>query len=707
MNAAASPGVWRLMKLLVQFRIRHARHAFWGAAGSSTRWVSLAALLLPVAYVGLFVSAFQVVGQRAAWPVQVATLAVVAGGLTMASLVSKLTGGDAIVAGTGENEFFLSRPVGLGRLVMARALASALLDVWGALFLFPVLVAAALVWRLGWQGGLVALLTSWLLQVILVALGQAVSVGLLGRLSLPRRRLLQTGLGLWAAASVATLWLVASFVLRQPARFVEVISPWAAAINASPLLVLVAPLQALKTSGAVSAALWLLALGGVAAVVVRAAGGLAARAAKTGWEDAALPFAPSAAPGASQRSGKPLSMAGKELRLLLRDRGRLVSLLAMPLLFVGVQTFGAVGLEAFGGDARRAALLAYSLAAYLATLGPLPHMQGERRAFWILRSVPVPLWRLMWGKTKAWLLLIMGFGGAAYWATVLLALPQAYARLVTWVLFGLVMLGCALVCVLAVGVGCNVADLSRDDRNALGPGAVYVFLMVAGLFNLALLREAELIWRTLLLYAAAVALVWMTGMQRAAQAFDPERRRALTPGDGALAAILLYAGTQLVVVAPTGLSPFALQTTRAVWAVMVCAGAALFMFSLRAKPRTKRQPVRLRAVARALLSLLVAATLMLGLYRQWGPVVQLAVILVVAEEVVFRGLLQRGLQQHFGPLLRHRAWAAALAFGVSSVATVSPFSLPAVLTQAVATMAYAVGGSLWIPVLARMATFVP
>ncbi len=707
MTASASPGVWRLMKLLVRFRIRHARHAFWGAAGSSTRWVSLAALLLPVAYVGLFVSAFAVVEQRAPWPVQVATLAVVAGGLTMASLVSKLTGGDAIVAGTGENEFFLSRPVGLGQLVMARALASALLDVWGALFLVPVLVAAALVWRLSWQGCLVALLTSWLLQVVLVALGQAVSVGLLGRLSLSRRRLLQTGLGLWAAASVATLWLVASFVLRQPARFVEVITPWAAAINASPLRVLVAPLQALKLDGAVAAALWLLALGGVAVLVVCAAGGLAARAAKTGWEDASLPFAPTAAPGASTRSGKPLSMAGKELRLLVRDRGRLVSLLAMPLLFVGVQTFGAVGLEAFGGDARRAALLAYSLAAYLATLGPLPHMQGERRAFWILRSVPVPLWRLMWGKTKAWLLLIMGFGGVAFWATALLALPQAYARLFTWALFGLVMVGCALVCVLAVGVGCNVADLSRDDRNALGPGAVYVFLMVAGLFNLALLREAELVWRTLLLYAAAVALVWMTGMQRAAQAFDPERRRTLTPGDGALAAILLYAGTQLVLVAPTGLSPFALQTTRAVWAAMICAGAALFMFSLRAKPRTKRQPVRLRSVARALASLLIATGVMLGFRGLWGSVVQVAVILVVAEEVVFRGLLQRGLQQHFGPSIRHRAWAAALACGVSSVATVAPFSLPAVLTQVVATLAYAVGGSIWIPVLARVVTFVP
>ena len=125
MTSPAEDGAFRLAWVLIRFRVRHIRNAFWAGGASSSRWVSFAALMLPVAYVGLFASAFKVVSERASWPVQAATLALVAGGLTMASLVSKIAGGDAIVAGTTENEFFLSRPVGLGQLVVARAMASA------------------------------------------------------------------------------------------------------------------------------------------------------------------------------------------------------------------------------------------------------------------------------------------------------------------------------------------------------------------------------------------------------------------------------------------------------------------------------------------------------------------------------------------------------------------------------------------------------
>ena len=40
--------------------------------------------------------------------------------------------------------------------------------------------------------------------------------------------------------------------------------------------------------------------------------------------------------------------------------------------------------------------------------------------------------------------------------------------------------------VLAVAVGAQAADLSHDGRPALGPGTVYLFLAVGGLFNLVL-----------------------------------------------------------------------------------------------------------------------------------------------------------------------------------------------------------------------------
>lgn len=708
MTDPAPASALTLTRVLLRFRLRHARHAFWRGGGAGSRFMSFAALLLPVAYVGLFVSAFHVVAEQASAAVQVATLVLVVGGLSLASFVSKVTGGDAIVAGTGENEFFLSRPVDLGRLVVARALSSALLDVWGALFLVPVLGAAALVWQLGAPGVLVALLTSWLVQVGLVALGQAVSLGLLGRVPLAHRRLLQTGFGLLSAFSVALLWLVASFVLRQPERFAKGVAPWAGALNASPLAALVGPLVALRNHDGRSAWLGLLGLAAATAIGVALAAAVAARAGRRGWENAGTPFGHATPGDLALRRGAALSVTGKELRLLVRDRGRLVSLLAMPVLFVGVQLFGAVGFEAWGGDVRRSALLAYSLSAYLATLGPLPHMQGERRAFWVLRSVPVSLSTLMWAKAKAWLMLILAVGTLAFWGTVLLTAPAALWSGETWGAFSLVLLGCTLVCLLAVATGCNVADLSREGRNALGPGAIYVFLMVAGLFNVAIVREGELMWRTLCLYGASVALMWMTGVERAAQALDPERVRRLTPGDGALAAVLLFAGVHVAQATPLGLSPAAAASARAAWAALVALGAALFMWSVRTRTRgAGGLRLRLRALLRVAPALAGGAGAVALAQLHFGSEVQVPLVLVLAEELVLRGLLQRALQAQVSRSPKGRAFALVVALAIALMASVMPLSPASMTIQAISVIVHATTGRAWVCVAARAAAWLP
>lgn len=713
MTGSERLGPLRLMVLLVRFRWRHARHSFWRGGGSGSRWISLAALGLPLAYVGLFVSAFQVIASLAAWPVQSATMVVVAAGLTLASLAGKITGGDAIVAGTGENEFYLSRPISLGRLVAARALAAAVLDVWGGLFLLPVLAAAAVVWKLGWLGLVFAATLSWLLQVVLVAVGQAVALGLLGKIPLARKRLLQTGLGLLAAVSVALLWVVASFVLRQPARFVEAIGPYADAINSSPLSLLVRPLLALRERPRTDALVGLLMFALAAAFAVALAAYVAERAGRRGWEDAGLPFAPPARLSRPHTNRKPLSMAGKELRLLLRDRARFVTLLAMPLLFVGVQIFGAVGFDAFGGSASAAGLLAYSLAAYLATLGPFPHMQGERRAFWILRSVPVPLGRLMWGKVKAWLVLIVAMGSLAFWGTVLLAIPQAYALWSTWHTFGLVVFGSSLVCVLAVGVGCNVADLSHEGRSAVSPGSIYVFLLVAGLFNVALVREGEIVWRTLALYVAAVSLVWMTGIERARDALDPERTRDLTPGDGAMAAVLFYAGIHLPAANSIGLPPGQVETVQAVWAGLVLAGAVLFVFGVRREGRRRSGgtfallPKQGGSLARKLAILVTAMALVLGLRHLSGETLRVPLVFVAAEEMVFRGMLQASLLQRarsraLRPNRASLIVVSLIGLAVACVASRGPLSGSALAVQVIAVAAFSCGGYVWTGAAARV-----
>ncbi len=79
---------------------------------------------------------------------QTAALALVTGALAFGSLTAKAASSDAVRAGSAENEFLLARPVSLAALVAARGIADAVTDPVGALFLFPVLLGAALVWRL-------------------------------------------------------------------------------------------------------------------------------------------------------------------------------------------------------------------------------------------------------------------------------------------------------------------------------------------------------------------------------------------------------------------------------------------------------------------------------------------------------------------------------------------------------------------------------
>src|SRR6185312_13963222 len=110
---------------------------------------------------------------------------------------------------------------------------------------------------------------------------------------------------------------------------------------------------------------------------------------------------------------RPLTVATKDLRLITRDRGQVLVLVAMPAIFVGIQIFGSAGWTWSTSSLGRISCLAYSLALYMATIGPLTHMQAERRAFWILRTVPVPLAKLFAGKARAWALVV---GGAAAFA---------------------------------------------------------------------------------------------------------------------------------------------------------------------------------------------------------------------------------------------------------------------------------------------------
>ena len=171
-------------------------------------------------------------------------------------------------------------------------------------------------------------------------------------------------------------------------------------------------------------------------------------------------------------------MATKDLRLIMRDRSQLLALVTAPIIFVGIQIFGAAGWAWSTASLQRVAVLSFSLCLYMATIGPLVHMQAERRSFWILRTVPVSIGRLMFAKARAWALVLGVLSGGTFLslsAGVAGASLGDRVALARWVAAGAA--GMAFV---AVGLACQAADLSDDARPAIGPATIYLFLLVGG-----------------------------------------------------------------------------------------------------------------------------------------------------------------------------------------------------------------------------------
>ena len=143
-------GPLRLARLLVGLRYRSWRGMLKaGPRVGAARFAAVFAFVVPAAYVGLLSTALAQMGAAGHGDpaAQQAALALVAAVITACNLLSKVAGADLVVGRGGEIELLLARPVSLARLVVARGLAGVLTDVFGALFLLPVLVAAALVWR--------------------------------------------------------------------------------------------------------------------------------------------------------------------------------------------------------------------------------------------------------------------------------------------------------------------------------------------------------------------------------------------------------------------------------------------------------------------------------------------------------------------------------------------------------------------------------
>jgi hypothetical protein len=680
-------------RLLVRYRLRSLWNGAWRVPRQRPMriaWVML--LLAPLGYVAMFANAFSVIAETAAPGAQASVLALVASVLVLSSGLGKMAMNEAVVGGSGENEFLLTRPLSLETLVLARSYAGVVTSFFDALFLLPVLVSASVVWGLGAGGVVMAVLVSVTVQVGLSAAAQAGQILVVRVVPARSRRLVWSALALLAALAMACLWVVATSVFRSPTSLIAGVEAWPLPLRLSPGGWIVAPLVTLARGSALGAVLSLAAPLELT-VLALALSTLAVRwAGRAGWEQAGVPWAEAQRAPAPRRAF--MTPFTKDWYLIVRDRSRLVTLLALPVIFIGIGIFGSVGWSEVTGAATAVAVPAFSLAAYLAALGPLNHMEAERHAFWLLRVAPVPLWRLLAWKALFWSTIV---GSAAVLAAASLLVWKGAFTAGALGTAALAVLGAVTVSWLAVAMASGTASFIDEQRRALGPATLYLFLFVAALYNVVLLRDGPVRWRALLLYGATVALHWIAGVDGAARVFDPEeqRERRVSAADGATLAVLMYVGSQLPRV--PGLAESA-SLAAVIWPAVVLVAAAVYLLR---RPGSATGWSLPRALGAGVLAGALGAGLLVGALRDgvlagalgavpgvagvvhpFGPVLALALIRAAAEELVFRGMVQRGL-----PAGRWIAFAVAA--GVALVAGSRPLGAPALLVAVVPGLALA------------------
>jgi hypothetical protein len=674
----ASLGWWPLARLLVRFRLRLLRNGL-RARGRVPVLVTVVGLMTAIAYVGLLAQAFSVIAQTVDFAGQAAALALVTGALAFAGVAARAASSEAVRAGSPENEFMLARPISLAALVTARGAADAVTDPVGALFLLPALIAGAAVWDLGGAAWPVAVATSLLVQIAISMLAYATQIAVVHVVAPRHRRAIWVALRLAAALALATLWMLGTWVLRAPASLAHGMAAAGDWLRWSPGALIVAPLVGLAGGSTPSTALGLAVLAMVAAAATGTAAAVARRAGMRGWEEAGAVWA-EVGQGPAPRK-HPVSAATKDLLLVARDRPQLLALIAMPIIFVGIQIFGAAGWSWSTGSLPRVVCIAYSLALYMATIGPLTHMQAERRAFWILRSVPVPLSQLLAAKARAWSVIVGGTAGVTC-AVLSLAVPEL-SPLDRLGAVLLVTASAAGACFLAVAMASGGADLSEEQRPAVGPGTIYAFLLVGGLFNFVLVAGPSTRVAGLALYLFATWAYWRSGIARAEICMDAEALRApqLRVADGATMLVVYALGYHAAgsLPIPAGGDGEAMRIA----AVLIRVGVTVGLAALAARYLT-RIPMATSRVARAR-GLLVGAALgsLAGLTVRGAvassdqapfPRLNLAAIgfvllALAAEELILRGLIQRAVEQEVAAS-RARFVAAVATCGLGVAATV-------------------------------------
>lgn len=703
-----------------------------GRPGSAPRWLGLAFTLcvgLPLLtgwgiLLGRFLPGVYRAGADGAIPTASAHLAVSMFGALLLSLGMSNKDLNRL---DGDMEWLLTLPVPIPSLYTMKVVERTLLNVYSWVQIYPMLLAMVTHGEFSWLGAVQALLLSLPLMLLVALAYVVVECG--ARVWLPKLMINS----LQFAATVGGLALLMLIPTRPHWVAPLAAVPWPAVSQAVSL----ASSSSVSASGASIS--WHILRYVVETAALLGAGYLvllhiAARGAVVGAGAAQGRRGAGSRP-AFERETVARGMVKKELLQLLRDKKTLYMALMLPgvvvfQLFVLAQ--GSRGERLFASTSHLPALAFLAGAMPVLIVSNLLHAEGK--ALWLLFTLPRSLARMLAERALVWVPVCLGF------AALVLAFGLRHQPLSRELVSGSAycFVGLTLLVLIGAALGLNTVDphAIENERNSTrgGPQVLLLCVLLAA-FGSGFYGDAWLRLSLSVLLMAIAYGVWQDAGRRLPYLLEPELRPAPCIGvsDGLVCVLLVMLlqlfGAQL---AEEHLQLRALPARALgfVAAISVVGAGAAVLFWRRGlrdiggslgvtwgtRPRAALQQGLYWAVPSVVTA--VASVLVVGYWpalRAWNQAAQAQSSLVqpgdwlslflltcvaapCAEELLFRGMIYRGLRESLSP-------RASALFTASVFAAIHPLSaaLPVFLLSLFATTAFERSRSLAPPLIVHVA----